>query len=281
MRNPTRTTKRERRFIRRYNPYAARILGVAEAARWYREGVLLDEARGFDNILNDLKYGIVPLDLNDRVNAAIDGQRDRLERILGTIPGALKSTSSNVNHHGGTHTGYEVSDGPNPHITLKYPPHVSLGNVPDVHQLEPGEWQATVDATRRAPASLTLPESLGGGTFEVEHDSAEAEPLGPSECGYYEVVDIRPNLNAIAVPDAWFAKYEAYRKGREAGDKMVWHEDEPMYEFPVDAPFAPIDPSLMLGEYQAYSAGHDPNEVAAVHAEAIENALNDDIDPGE
>lgn len=237
MRNPNRTTKRERRAIRRYNPYAARILGVAEAARWYREGVLLDEARGFDNILNDLKYGMVPLDLDDRVNAAIDGQRDRLERILGTIPGALKSTSSNVNHHGGTHTGYEVSAGPNPHITLKYPPHISLGAA-------------------GAPAADALAAAIKArqGGYGVDLTEPEAEPLGPSECGHYEVVDIRPNLNVIAMPESWFAKYEAYRKGREAGEEYADWDGDPW---------------------------RDPNEVAAVHAEAIENALNDDIDPGD
>lgn len=189
MRNPNRTTKGERRFVRRYNPYAARTLGIAQAARWYREGVLLDEARGFDNLVNDLKYGPVPLELNDLVNAAIDGQRDRLERILGIGPGMLTPTGSNVNHHG-THTGYEVSDGPNPHITLKYPMHISV-----------------------------------------------------------------PYRNGARQADATFAAlYQAYRKGREAGEEYLEWNGDPW---------------------------HDPNEVAAVHAEAIEHALNDDIDPGD
>lgn len=189
-RNANRTTKPERRFVRRYNPYAARILGVAEAARWHREGILLDEARGFDNILNDLKYGIVPLDLGDLVNAAIDGQRHALECKLGVGPGMLTPNSSNVNNLSGTHTGYEVSDGPNPHITLKYPMHISV-----------------------------------------------------------------PYRNGARQADATFAAlYQAYRKGREAGEEYLEWNGDPW---------------------------HDPNEVAAVHAEAIENALNDDIDPGD
>lgn len=250
MRNPNRTTKPERRAIRRYNPYAARILGVAQAARWHREGILLDEARGFDNLVNDALYGLPPADLFDKM----------LARVKAQCP---------------THTGYEVSDGPNPHITLKYPPHISLGtfeftvmtdletdDILDVHQLEPGEWQATVDATRRAPASLTLPESLGGGTIEVEHDGADVEPLGPSACGHYEVVEMTASADYFAVPyhngawqaDAMFTVWQRYREGRDLGDEyLVWDGDP----------------------------WRDPGEVAAVHAEAIENALNDDIEPGE
>jgi hypothetical protein len=40
---------------------------------------------------------------------------------------------------------------------------------------------------------------------------------------------------------------------------------------------------LDAAEYEAWdgSPWRDPNEVDAMHAEAIENALNDDIDPGE
>lgn len=348
MRNPNRTTKRERRAVRRYNPYAARVLGAAEAARWYRRGILLDEAAGFDNILNDLKHGPVPLDLNDRVNATIDGKRDRLERILGTVPGALTPTSSNVNHYSGgpmqvievaprytEATGYDVE--PDGYINLRYPAHISM--VMDVHQLEPGEWQATVDATRRAPASLTLPESLGGGTIKVEHDVAEAdgpatrppadldaltnaiidrqrdaaEPLGPSECGHYEVVEVAMNADALAMPKSWLAKYEEYRKAGEDGDKMVWHEDEPMIEFPLGEPFAPIGPSLLptppaegaiydvdadgsatLHDCDIAPCGwtqpragadprdwHEPDEAAALRAEAIERELDDDINPEE
>lgn len=264
MRNPNRTTKPERRAIRRYNPYAARILGIAQAARWYRDGILLDEAEGFDNILNSVLYGPVPLDLNELVNAALDGQRDRLERILGTAPGKLTPTSSNVNHF----SAHE------PRFTIMTS--LETDDILDVHQLQPGEWQATVDAMTRAPGLLTLPESLGGGTIQVEHDSAEAEPLGPSECGHYEVVEMTASADYFAVPylseprpqvvpeswvtvegadgGAWFAKYQAYREGREAGDAyLVWDGDP----------------------------WHDPNEAAAMHAEATENALNDDINPGE
>jgi hypothetical protein len=241
-RNPNRTTKPERRFIRRYNPYAARILGVAQAARWYREGILLDEARGFDNIINDLKYGIVPSDLNELVDVAIDAQRHALEARLGAPPGAFTPTSSNVNHHSGTHTGYEVGTGPNPHITLKYPPHISFGI--DVHQLDQGAWQELVDATHRAPASLTIPESPGGGTAEVYH--GDAEPLGPSECGHYEVVETAMSMDAIALTPETIARLGL-------GDYVDWG----------DNPW------------------HDPNEVAAMHDEVIERELNDDIDPGD
>jgi hypothetical protein len=226
-RNPNRTTKPERRFIRRYNPYAARILGVAQAARWYREGILLDEARGFDNILDDLKYGIVPFDLNDRVNAAIDGQRRALERKLGIAPDMLAATSSDVNHYsaheprftlntdGTTHTGYEVGTGPNAHITLKYPPHISLG-----------------------PVGAAAAESLAA--------AWEAEPLGPSECGHYEVVETAMSMDAIALTPETIAR-------------------------------------LGLGDYADWDGNpwHDPNEVAAMHAEVIERELNDDIDPGD
>lgn len=270
MRNPNRTTKGERRFVRRYNPYAARILGVAQAARWYREGVLLDEASGFDNLVNDLMSGLVPLDLNGRITAAIDGQRDALERIMGVGPGMLGSmrvvevtaTRSKVNHYSAREPMFTVMTD------------LETDAIIEVHQLEPGEWQATVDAMTRAPGLLTLPENLGGGTFEVAH--AEAEPLGPSACGHYEVVEETMSVDALAVPylseprpqvvpeswvtiagaegGQWFAKYQAYREGREAGEEYLKWNGDPW---------------------------HDPNEVAAVHAEAIEDALNDDIDPGD
>lgn len=229
-RNANRTTKGERRFVRRYNPYAARALGIAQAARWYREGVLLDEARGFDNLVNDLKYGPVPLELNDLVNAAIDGQRDRLERILGVGPGMLTPTSSNVNHY-------------------------------SVHE-------RILDLTAAVNARLN---GYGAGL-----DQHKPEPLGPSECGHYEVVEETPSVDFLAVPylseprpqlipedwpdtegaeqGAWFAKYQAYREGRDAGEEYLEWNGDPW---------------------------RDPNEVAAVHAEAIENALNDDIDPGD
>lgn len=206
MRNPNRTTKPERRHIRRYNRYAVRVLGVAEAARWHRDGILLDEAKGFENLVVAVLYGPVPDDLNDRVTAALDAQRDALERKLGVGPGILTATSSNVNYH-------------------------------DMRQLEPGEWQATVDATRRAPAVVTIPESLGGGTFEVPHRFTV------------------PHRNGARQADATFgALYQAYREGRDAGDEYLEWDGDPW---------------------------RDPNEVAAVHAEAIENALNEDIEPGE
>lgn len=177
MRNPNRTTKPERRFIRRYNPYASRALGVAAAARWHREGILLDEARGFDNILNDLKYGVVPSDLNDRVNAAIDGQRHALEARLGAPPGTFTPTSSNVNH-------YSVHE---PMLAL-------------IADEEP---------------------RVGIPTITTYHDGAD------DVLGFTDTTD---------------------PSGYEDWDGNPWH---------------------------------DPNEVAAMHAEVIERELNDDIDPGE
>jgi hypothetical protein len=226
MRNPSRTTKTERRLARRYNPTAARVLGVAEAARWYRNGSLLDEAEGFASIVNDLKYGIIPDDLNDRVDAAIYAQRDALERTLGALPGALNPTSSNVNHYSGGPTGYTpgfvIIDEPNPAevryptvesvtvepdgwLNLKYAPHISAGL--DVHQVDQGVLQELID------------------------DTPEAQPS-----------------------DTMFGVWESYRAGRTLGEAYLDWDGDPW---------------------------RDPNEVDAMHAEAIENALNDDHDPGE
>lgn len=247
MRNPNRTTKRQRRAIRRYNPYAVRVLGLAEAARWHREGILLDEARGFDNILNDLKHGPVPLDLDARVTAALDRQRHALEARLGIGPGMLTPTSSNVNNYSVHERKLDLTAAVNARLNgygvnnaeVEVEPlgpsecgHCEVVEMPaDVHNLAPGEWQATVDATRRAPATVTIPDSFGGGTFEV------------------------PNRNGARQADATFgALYQAYREARERADAYLEWNGDPW---------------------------HDPNEVAAVHAEAIENALNDDIDPGE
>lgn len=217
MRNPNRTTKGERRSVRRYNPYAARILGVAQAARWYREGVLLDEASGFDNLVNDLMYGAPPADLVDRTMCVIEA--------------APTYTTA---------TGYDV--GPDGWINAHYPMHVSTGI--DVRQLEPGEWQEMVDAVRRAPGTITIPENLGGSTFAVPHLSEPRPQVVPESWVTIEGAE----------GGQWFAKYQAYREGREAGEEYLKWNGDPW---------------------------HDPNEVAAVHAEAIEDALNDDIDPGD
>lgn len=146
-RNANRTTKPERRLIRRRNPTMCRILGVAQAARWHRDGFLLDEAKAFETMAADVLYGRPPADLDDRV--------------LAVTPNYTAAT------------GYSVE--PDGWINLHYPSHISLG----------------------APGA------------------AAAEALAD---GYAD----------------W--------------DGEPWR---------------------------------DPNEVAAVHAEAIEHALNDDIDPGD
>jgi hypothetical protein len=149
-RNPNRTTKPERRLIRRRNPTMSRILGVAQAARWHREGFLLDEAKAFETMAADVLYGRPPADLDDRVM-----------RVLAVTPNYTEAT------------GYSVE--PDGWINLHYPSHISLG--------------------------------VDGEAAAVQLAAAYA---------------------------AW--------------DGDPWR---------------------------------DPNEVAAVHAEAIENALNDDIDPGD
>lgn len=51
MRNPNRTTKAERRAAKRWNALAARTFGIAETARYMRDGVLLDEATGLDRLM--------------------------------------------------------------------------------------------------------------------------------------------------------------------------------------------------------------------------------------
>lgn len=71
-RNPNRTTKPERRRIRRRNPTMSRILGVAQAARWHRDGFLLDEAKAFETMAADVLYGRPPGDLGDRVMRVLE-----------------------------------------------------------------------------------------------------------------------------------------------------------------------------------------------------------------
>ncbi len=273
MRNPNRTTKRQRRHIRRYNRYAARVLGIAKAARWHRDGILLDEAKGYDNLVNDLKYGPVPDDLNDRVTAAYEAQRATLERKLGVGPGMLTATSSNSNNLA-THAGYEVSDGPNPHITLKYPPHTSfVASVPYRNGARQADamfaaWEAyrkgrELGDTVEVPATPEFaPIADIVGAAEVSTDyiapvgGIEPEPLGPSACGHYEVFDTPMRVDATL------------------------HITENNLTELVDGLFIRELAEERAAAYVAWNGEpwHDPNEVAAVHAEAIENALNNDYE---
>lgn len=85
-RNPNRTTKPERRLIRRRNPTMCRILGVAQAARWHRDGWLLDEAKAFESMAADILYGRPPADLDARVNTAIDALAAALDAPRCTHP---------------------------------------------------------------------------------------------------------------------------------------------------------------------------------------------------
>lgn len=60
MRNPNRTTKAERRAVRRWNPTAARILGTAEAARLWRDGLLYAEGDSLERIMADIRADGLP-----------------------------------------------------------------------------------------------------------------------------------------------------------------------------------------------------------------------------
>lgn len=191
-RNPNRTTKPERRLIRRRNPTMCRILGVAQAARWHRDGWLLDEAKAFESMAADILYGRPPADLDARVNTAIDA----LAAALDVRRDALTPTSSNVNHYSG---------GP-------------------------------VDIPTLTPRFAPIAHLVG---------NAEAEPLGPSACGHYEVVDMTPRAG---LADDGAAAAEALAEAYESWDGDPWR---------------------------------DPDEVTAMRAEAIERELNDDHDPGD
>lgn len=150
MRNPERTTKAERRAAKRWNRLAARTFGVAEAARYMRAGVLLDEAAGLDR----LAYAMLVDRYSDVMSRLVE-PRPRPSDDLAAWAKATAERAGNavLAEHGlddrytvvydttgaapvgdldaPTHTGYEIGTGPNPHITLKYPPHVSfVASVP-------------------------------------------------------------------------------------------------------------------------------------------------------
>lgn len=241
MRNPNRTTKRQRRHIRRYNRYAARVLGVAEAARWHRDGILLDEAEGFENLVADVLYGPVPDDLNDRVTAAYDAQRADLERKLGVASGILTATSSNSNdrttrimhmsvpHRNGAHQ----ADATFGALYQAYRKGRELGDAVELPATP--EFAPIDDIVAPLKVSTDYIAPVGG---------IEPEPLGRSACGHYEVSDTSMLVDGLFIRELAEERAAAY---------VAWNGDP----------------------------WHDPNEVAAVHAEAIENALNDDIEPGE
>lgn len=181
MRNPNRTTKPERRLIRRRNPTMSRILGVAQAARWHRDGFLLDEAKAFENMAADVLYGRPPADLDDRVM-----------RVLAVTPNYTEAT------------GYTVE--PDGWINLHYPSHISLG--------------------------------------------ADGAAAGEALAAAWEGTDTVTLHDCDIAPCGW----KQPRAGLDDTDGYAAWDGEPW---------------------------RDPNEVATVHAEAIENALNDDIDPGD
>lgn len=146
MRNPRRTTKRERADVRRSNPTVCRTLGVAAAARLQRQRRMRPEADQLDRFARAL--GLEPLmtesgapgvnhwsAASDTVAAELQQALEAMHAATGTRVAALEghrpvASAVDEDRRMPTYTesiGYEVGTGPNPHITLKYPPHISLG----------------------------------------------------------------------------------------------------------------------------------------------------------
>lgn len=152
-----RTTKPERRAARRRNTTACNILGDGTIARMWRAGVLLDEAKAFENMAADALYGLPPADLNDRVMT-----------IIGTTPTYTAAT------------GYDVeSDG---WINLRYPMHISLGTVPvpaDQGQSLARVWESEVGPFPEGP----------GDYGDWDGDPWPLVPLTPEPAPSYDMIE--------------------------------------------------------------------------------------------
>lgn len=223
MRNSNRTTKAERRAAKQWNALAARTFGVAEAARYMRDGVLLDEATGLDRLMyatlfDDgyaIAYDTAPVEEITEVRADSPDLPEALRPVVEEFVTGRNADPSDYTvayraselagdtadvlilpkwERGGVLEDYARLHGTAPVIDLAAAP-VGAPPFDAVHDLEPGEWQELVDQTRRAPAFVTIPESFGGGTLELyrgdpnERDAARAEAIESALANDYDEDD--------------------------------------------------------------------------------------------
>lgn len=153
MRNPNRTTKPERRAVRASNPIMCRVLGIAAAVRLQRKRNMRPEVEQLDKFARALGLETLMTESSCSPHQAADeadqAYADAVKRNAEAVAAALTERvlrpelermgiDSSRYTYGlvdedqrlPTYTesiGYEVGPGPNPHITLKYPPHISLG----------------------------------------------------------------------------------------------------------------------------------------------------------
>lgn len=150
MRNPNRTTKPERRAVRASNPMVCRAMGTAATARLQRKRNMRPEAEqldrltralGLETLITESSHPIQPSD--DQAYA--DAVRRNAEAVAAALTErVLRPELERMGIDSSRYTyglvdedkrlpqytesiGYEVGPGPNPHMTLKYPPHISLG----------------------------------------------------------------------------------------------------------------------------------------------------------
>ena len=118
MRNPRRTTKRERAEVRRSNPIVCRNMGIAAAARLQRQRRMRPEADQLDTVAAELQQSLEALHAATEARvAALNGHRPLASAVDEDHRMPTYAASS----------GYEVE--PDGWVNIKYPPHISLGRL--------------------------------------------------------------------------------------------------------------------------------------------------------
>lgn len=237
MTNPGRTTKPERRAVRRYNRYAVHVLGVAEAARWHRRGLLLDEAAGFEHMLGDMfpgtRYDRAPAQFKAntlRMLGLIEGD-DAANIGAGTVP-ADPATRERVERLLERARRVRFTEGPNAHGFIE-DTHISVGYHNGAHHADAmfAAWAAFAQGRQAAEY-----DAWDGNPW---HDSADgASPRAP-----------RMNPGFVIIDDP----------------------------HPDDDPFPEVESVEVEPDgFLTLTYARDPNEVDALHAEAIERALDEE-----
>lgn len=181
MRNPTRTTKPERRAARRHSPMISRHLGIAAAARLRRAGAIMNDGDALDRLGH--VFAIVadpmPFDLNERVTQALEQSRLRLAIAMDVPPEHI--TPSYVRADTDTRIDLEQPAGEAPRpINPEYARLFveegwsTVGAVPE--NFEPWESAEAIAPTGAIPATFECEGwELSGPITPTEEERAEAD----------------------------------------------------------------------------------------------------------
>lgn len=190
MRNPT--TKRERAAVRRRLPAACRRWGIAYTARASR--TLIDAV---------IRLALA-LDVPPHIIAGSDPGSNYWSATVDPGPFLFESWPATrrvrISGFGGTATFTEDE------LPVAFEPDSQGAMLAHLERFATGGYVESppdlIALTGCPPFDTSLYSRYRRMFDDGEYEGAgrDDEPLGPSECGHYEVVDIRPNADMICVP---------------------------------------------------------------------------------